>query len=319
MASAPIRTTAVAALSPEQRQRVGEIVNRASATDGVVPLNEHARLEVARGQASDGIAHLLASIDDQLVGYAFLDSTTDDPIAQLVVDPNHRTRGVATAMIGELGFDPRDPHGRWQRQSLRTWAFGDLPAARDLAATLGLRKVRELLVMERDTEELPEPQVPDGVQVRGFRPEDTDQLLRVNANAFAHHPEQGGMTRQDLQDRMNEPWFDPEGLLVATRPGPDGTEQLIGFHWTKVHDPSLGEVYVIAVDPAHAGGLGRQLLHLGLRHLAATGVRRIILYVEGDQEYVVQLYLSTRFVIANRDVVYASPLPEHAVPEGTAS
>ncbi|PFG65989.1 mycothiol synthase [Propionibacteriaceae bacterium ES.041] len=316
-------TTVVAALNAEQRSQVNDLIARATESDGVGPLNEHARLEVNRGTASDGLAHLLGLDGDRIAGYAFLDSTSADPIVQLVVDPARRRRGLATRMIGELGFDPRvaERSGRWQQQSLRTWSFGDLPAAREFAGSLGLQPIRELLVMERDTAEIGEVQLPAGVTVRTFRPGDEDAILRVNARAFAHHPEQGGLTKQDLQDRMNEPWFDPEGLFVATRPDAQGTEQVIGFHWTKIHDADLGEVYVIAVDPDHAGGgLGRQLLNRGLHHLADRGVRRIILYVEGDQAYVVKLYLSARFEVANRDVLYASPLPEERVqPTGPAT
>ena len=107
---------------------------------------------------------------------------------------------------------------------------------------------------------------------------------------------------------MHEPWFDPEGLLLAVRTAGDGTEQVIGFHWTKRHDAELGEVYVIGVDPDHSGGgTGRALLQSGLEHLASRGARRVILYVEGNQDYVVRLYEATGFEIANRDIMYASP------------
>lgn len=318
MASDSFRTTVVAALDAEQRSQVGDLLIRATESDGVSPLNEHARLEMGRGTASDGFAHLLGLDGSRIVGYAFLDSTSADPIVQLVIDPARRRRGFATRMIGELGFDSRIEHrtGRWQRQSLRIWSFGDLAAAQAFARSLGMQAIRELLVMERDTAEIPAVELPAGVTVRSYRPEDADAVLRVNARAFAHHPEQGGLTKQDLTDRMNEPWFDPEGLFLATRTGADGDEQVVGFHWTKVHDAQVGEVYVIAVDPDSAGGgLGRQLLHRGLHHLADQGVRRIILYVEGDQAYVVRLYLSARFVVANRDVLYASPIAAER-PEG---
>ena len=79
------------------------------------------------------------------------------------------------------------------------------------------------------------------------RPEDADELLRVNAAAFASHPEQGAMSAEDLAVRMAEPWFDPDGLLVAEDPDGGG---LLGFHWTKVAQPTVGEVYVGGVSPA---------------------------------------------------------------------
>ena len=61
--------------------------------------------------------------------------------------------------------------------------------------------------------------VPEGVTIRGYRDADADGVLAVNAAAFAHHPEQGGMDAADLAERMAEPWWDPAGLLVAV----DGT------------------------------------------------------------------------------------------------
>ena len=95
--------------------------------------------------------------------------------------------------------------------------------------------------------------MPDGVTVRGYEPGDADEVLRVNAAAFAHHPEQGSMDADDLAARMAEPWFDPAGLLVA-----DTGDRALGFHWTKQHDADLGEVYVVAIDPAAQGrGLGK--------------------------------------------------------------
>ena len=77
---------------------------------------------------------------------------------------------------------------------------------------------------------------------------------------------------------MAEPWFDPAGLLVAA----DG-DRLLGFHWTKQHSPTLGEVYVVAIDPAAQGqGLGKLLTLAGLHHLAGKGVAEVLLYVESD-------------------------------------
>lgn len=117
--------------------------------------------------------------------------------------------------------------------------------------------------------------------VRPFRPADAEEFLAVNNRAFSWHPEQGGMTRADLDSRTAEPWFDPEGFLLHEREG-----RLAGFCWTKEHhdtQPPMGEIYVIAVDPDFAGtGLGSALTRAGLAHLAARGLTTGMLYVESD-------------------------------------
>jgi mycothiol synthase len=189
------------------------------------------------------------------------------------------------------------------------WSHGDHPAAAVLAGRHGLRRARELWVMRRSADvALPELAVPAGVTVRGFRPDDPDdaaEVLRVNAAAFAHHPEQGSMDAEDLAARMAEPWFDPAGLLVA-----DTGAGLSGFHWTKQHDADLGEVYVVAIDPAAQGqGLGKVLTLAGLEHLHQLGLSEVLLYVESDNAPAVRVYSGLGFTHADEDthVQYRRP------------
>ncbi len=284
-------------LEPTELAGVRALATAAAEADGSAPLND------AAGFLLDQPArHLLAmardrAVGDRIVGYGQL-PPVDQPepdVAQLVVDPSARREGIGTALVGALRAAGAGG----------AWAFGNGPGARALAARTGARPVRGLLLMGRSlTEPLPEVVEPAGIRLRTFRVgADEDAWLRVNARAFAHHPEQGAMTRADLADRESAEWFDPNGFFLAETDDP--AAEVVGFHWTKAHSAELGEVYVIGVDPDHGGaGLGKALLRRGLQYLASTGRTRVILYVEAEAERVVALYTWYGFAELSRDVMY---------------
>ncbi|MFD4524956.1 mycothiol synthase [Streptomyces sp. NPDC058470] len=287
------------ALSPAQAEDVLRLLTEAAGTDGQQAVSEQGRLQL-KGGARPGVRHLLLTLGDELVGYAQLEDTdpVEAPAAELVVHPAHRGRGhgraLGAALLAESG------------KRLRVWAHGGHSAARHLAQVLGLTLFRELRQMRRPLTgpELPEPKLPDGVHVRAFVPgRDDAGWLAVNAEAFAHHPEQGSLTQRDLDDRMAEPWFDPSGFFLAFRDG-----ELIGFHWTKVHaEEQIGEVYVVGVRPgAQGGGLGRALTTIGLRHLAGQGLPTAMLYVDADNKPAVTVYERLGFHTHETDLMYRS-------------
>jgi mycothiol synthase len=223
-------------------------------------------------------------------GFALLRGDSLD----VAVRPGARGRGIGTT-LATAALDASGP-------GVQAWSHSAHSAAAALAARLGLKATRELWVMERDAARMDAPEV-DGVLIRGYRDFDADEVIRVNAAAFAHHPEQGSMDAANLADRMAEPWFDPAGLLVA-----EAGDRLLGFHWTKRHSATLGEVYVVAVDPAAQGrGLGHALTAAGLDHLAALGVDRIILYVESDNAPAVATYSRLGFRHTQTHVQYSRP------------
>jgi mycothiol synthase len=263
------------------------------AVDQVPALNEAALLQLRRRYPTT--EHLLVSEDEELVGYAQLESGPVWSAGQLAVSPDHRLEGVGSQLLQRLIKESSTP--------LRVWAMGDTPAAQALARGAGMIRQRELLIMKRRLDgELPKPVVPAGIQIRTFAPgQDEPEWLRVNAAAFAQHPEQALIDLDDLEDRMAEPWFDPNGFFVATQEG-----VMIGFHWTKQHQGQIGEVYVLGVAPGAAGqGLGKALLLTGLRSLQQRGSRLVKLYVEADHRTAIELYLTYGFATASRDVMYA--------------
>ncbi|MER5972479.1 mycothiol synthase [Streptomyces sp. NPDC002055] len=289
-------------VAPETAQAVSELLEEAARIDGQPAVSEQGRLQL-RGGRREGVRHLLLYADEgdggrTLAGYAQLEETdpVEAPAAELVVHPGHRGRGHGRALGGAL----LDASGR----RLRMWAHGGHPAARHLAQVLGMSLFRELRQMRRPLADLSlaDPVLPEGVTVRTFRPgQDDAAWLAANAAAFAHHPEQGSLTQRDLDDRMAEAWFDPEGFFLAEREG-----RIVGFHWTKVHAAEqLGEVYVVGVVPgAQGGGLGKALTAIGLRHLAASALPTAMLYVDADNTAAVTVYERLGFVTHETDLMY---------------
>ena len=122
------------------------------------------------------------------------------------------------------------------------------------------------------------------------------EWLELNNKIFTNHPDQGNWAIEDLENRMAEPWFDPEGFFIAFE-----NKKMIGFCWTKIHhdfvnqDPT-GELYVIGVDPdSHTQGIGKALAITALNYLNEKGLNQAMLYVDADNSKALKLYESLGF------------------------
>lgn len=310
------------------------LAHRAAQHDGVRPLSEQTVLQARRlpqehhGDSSthlvvvpdnaDGAGAALPAAADApsgpVLAYGHVDnSDPGSPSAELVVDPERRRQGIGGVLLDHV-------LARWP--DVRLWSHGDLQDARRLYTSRQLSVVRELWQMSRpltgEWSEIPEPVLPEGFEVRTFQVGVDEQAwLEVNSRAFVKHAEQGRMTLQDLQDRIREPWFDPNGFILIEdrREVPDGGHpRLAAFHWTKIEPaepghsrPTSGEVYVVGVDPDYQGqGLGKAVTILGLRHLKACGLDVAMLYTDADNTAAVTTYHRLGFERSAVDVMYAA-------------
>jgi mycothiol synthase len=282
--------------SADEQQRIRELIGAATEFDGVAPVGEQVLRELGEIRTD----HLLAFDGAEVVGY--LNLTPE--MAELVVHPDARRRGTGTALI-RAALDRSGGRNRF-------WAHGTLEPARATAAALKLTPVRELMQMRRSLRDLPPALAADGVRIRGYAgPADDAELLRVNNAAFSWHPEQGGWTQADIDERRGEAWFDPAGLFLAFD---DASDRLLGFHWTKVHTDEagrIGEVYVLGIDPdAQGRGLGRTLTLVGLEHLADrladADDPTVLLYVESDNPAALRTYERLGFTVYSTDTAYAA-------------
>jgi mycothiol synthase len=268
-----------AQLDGVQRAAVLELAAAIEAADGAPPLSDQGRTQLG----SSEVTHVTATDATTLVGYAQVSGTT----AELLGEP---------AALQPL-LDALQAAG----PELDLWAHGTASRLTPVLDGCGLPRERVLWQLRWPVGPLPQLDLPTGVTLRSFVVgQDEDAWLAVNAAAFAHHPEQGGWTRADLAAREAEPWFDPEGFLLAEQDG-----QLVGFHWTKRHNANLGEVYVIAVaPPAQGRGLSPILLVAGLRHLSDGGVSEVSLYVDESNSRAMALYEKNGFHRFDQDVQY---------------
>lgn len=283
---------------------VTELLDVAAQVDGHAPLDEHQWLDLVNGGRHD-FAGLVAwePGHGHPVGYAQVTREQAGGHAstwalEWVVDPHHRRpeMGVARTLLdAAVGLVAEAGGGH-----VHMWIPKPTPASDALAATIGLRRGRELRQLRR-----PLPvDASATVEVRPFVPgQDEAAWLEVNNRAFSWHPEQGGWDLETLRNREAQPWFDPDGFLLHERDG-----KLAGFCWTKVHpdhEPPLGEIYVVAVDPGFQGlGLGRELVLAGLDHLARRGLTEAMLYVDADNGSALGLYEKLGFSLDHVDQAY---------------
>lgn len=284
--------TPTTTLTDADRTAVLALAQRAADADGVEALSEQTLLNLrAPGHAA---AHLLAHDDDggAVVGYAQVDGAS----AELAVDPAHRRRGHGRRLLDAV---------RAAQPDVAVWAHGDLPGAQALAAAAGMAVVRELWQMAAPVRPVDVRPAPAGLRARTFTPgADDEAWVRLNARAFADHPEQGRMSVEDLRARQGEDWFDPSLLWLAVPADDDGAP--VASMWVKVlPGEDSGEIYALGVDPDHQGrGLGGWLTDVAMAEMHRRGLLTATLYVEGENAPAIATYRRAGFERSAIDVQY---------------
>ena len=253
------------------------LIDRAREADGAPPFSDQSLVDYRTGLRE------LVTIDEDAAALATEVDT------EFVVDPGKRGHGIGTRMLETLLL---------RSNGMRFWTHGDHPAARALAKKYGFKARRELLHFVGEAPELTRLSPGAGVFRVGH---DEDEWVALNTRTFAHHPEQGSVTKADLEELETEPWFRADNFLVLRRDG-----RMIGYCWLKV-EGDRGEFYVVGVSPDHQGEhLGSQLFDAGLARLAELGVRKAHLYVEADNEPALRLYRARAFTQDSIDIQYAT-------------
>ncbi|MDJ0954202.1 MAG: mycothiol synthase [Acidimicrobiia bacterium] len=281
-------TVTTSRLHPDLRGQLREFMRAVETSDGEPALSEYKAMRIEGGL--DAREHVAHADNGSIVGYAQaawhrgLGGDEGHWAVEVVVAPQHRGRGVAQQLVESLHREAGDA-------PMTLWARAGYVA--DAARKAGWHHQRELLEMRRSLPfDCPLASF-TGLTLTTFRlGVDEGAWLKANNAAFAGHPENGSMTRRDLEHRIARKWFDVDGFFLAW----DG-DRLAGSCWTKIHEDGVGEIYIVGVVPGWEGrGLGRSLVCHGLTYLSdVRHVSRVKLYVQADNERAVALYSGMGF------------------------
>lgn len=302
--SSAVEISTVDSLTQDQQEQVFNIVKHATQVDLVNPLNEHAELHLKHG-GDKPISHILATAEGKVVGYGHLDQTdlVSGPAAEIVVDPEFRNQGIAKLILRKIE-ELSNP------KPLRLWAHGNVPAAKQFTKNLNYEPIREIIQLKLSLlNVISDLNFANEYKVSTYQgDEDNETILQINKNSFSKLPDQAAWNSQDLKLRLNEHWFDPEGLLILRK-----DIAPVAFCWTKIHTHDeaehqpLGEIYVLAVLPEFQNrGLGKQLMFWGLQHLRKKGLSEAILYVDAKNLKAMKIYQEIGFVHSGSDTLYKS-------------
>lgn len=260
--------------------------------DGHSPLSEHKRAAMA-----DGTGRVVVSSDADgiwLVGTAARHATDGHWAVEAAVAERARLPELEREAIGRAVAIVPD-HARHT-----LWAFRSRQI--EAAGVLGYRPVRAVVRLSAALADVAHSA--DGsVDIRPMAKTDVPAIVSINNRAFAGHPEQGAMSEEGFRDLERFDWFDASGVVVART-----DRDVAGFCITKREADAVGEIYVVAVDPASIGrGIGRELTTAALRLLGERGATVAHVWTDESNRAAIGLYRSIGFRVDFRTQELALP------------
>jgi mycothiol synthase len=247
----------------------------------------------------------VAERDGHLVGY--LDVAAEEG-GRFNVDVRTLDAEAAKALVAAAEERARAEAGA--RAVVRGYVQGDEPVLRHVYENTGWRPIRHSFQMGIElTDDLPEPEWPDGLTPRNFRPGEEERVYETHMDAFADHWD---FRRQPMEDwrryTVDRYGFDPSLWWLVE----DGDE-LAGLSLNAWHfsgDPQFGWIAVLGVRPPwRKRGLGTALLQHSFRDFRGRGATRVGLGVDAENTTgAVRLYERAGMRAVRRNDAYEKTL-----------
>jgi mycothiol synthase len=234
-------------------------------------------IQAVRDELAAAAEAVVVEESGEVVAFAMLNGVD----ARVVVHPDACARGIGTA-LREWAEE------RAAGDVIRQEGNGADPARIGLLERAGYRLADRYLRMVRELDgSEPEPDWPDGVVARALeRGHDERAAYDVVSAAMRGVPGSTERSFEEWSARALGKRLTPELSLVAEAGGSG-----VGVLLAERDEDRDGLVDYLAVAPAWQGrGLGRALLRAALAGFAAAGLRRVVLWVHGDNESATALY-----------------------------
>ncbi len=233
----------------------------------------------------------------------------------VIVHPAYRNQGWETELFAWAERYAQDCHHAYDIP-LQAWtgAPSDRPYCVHQCETHGYEAVRWFNELERSLQApIPEPQFPEGFQVRCCQDDDLEAWVEMFNQTFVDHWHFVPLTTEERQHRRTYPTYCPELDWVAI--APDGT--LAAFckahiPWARNQrlDQTEGHIHLLGTRRGfRRQGLARALLLMGLHHLQDAGMTVALLGVDSNNpNQAKRLYESVGFKVKRTYISYTKSL-----------
>lgn len=268
---------------------------------------------------------IFAEIDGQVVGYSRVTwwQEINGPRVYLhfgVLLPEWRRKGIGRAMLRANERRLREiaaSHPTDGERVLQSWADQHEHNNEALLQSEGYTRTRDSYDMLRpDLENLPDFQLPEGLEVRPVTPDQYRTIWEADQEAFQDHWGFTPGTEADYQSWLRFPHFEPSLWRVAW----DGDQvagqvrSFIDKQENVEYKRLRGYTEFISVRrPWRKRGLARALIAQSLHALRERGMREAELGVDAENlSGALRVYESCGFQVIRRNSVYRKPLDEAA-------
>ena len=237
---------------------------------------------------------LFAEINGQTIAYSRVEWWQEE-------DPNHRIysiifnlvpewrdQGIEEAMIGWCQRRLREvaeQHPQDSQRFFQTYSNGFKQAYNTLLESLGYTPARYFIAMSRPLEDIPEADLPEGIEVRPVRKQDHRAVWDASMEAFRDHWGFSEPDDDDYESYKGSKYFQPELWQVAW----DGEEivssvmNYIDEDYNKKYNKQRGWTEEITTrKPWRRRGIAKALIVRSMHMHQAKGMTEVALGVDTD-------------------------------------